>query len=335
MSVLGLDGSASALQMPDTGEADEEVLAALRAGASPETLALIDEVRHPSKPSWTSQVGLLALSLLLFVSIGLVQWSFAEIVLLVAVLLVHEGGHYLAMQAFGYRDVRMFFIPLFGAAVSGYGDEAPGHQRTLVALAGPLPGVLLGTALGFVNLVVGQPLLADLAKMFLFLNIFNLLPLLPLDGGHVMQVTLFGRNPKLEAGFQVVAAGCLLMLAVAWGAWLLGLLCVMMLLGVSRIVKIGRVVAQLRSAGEPIPAGALRNGPLHYLVRVVEEMDAVFVGETRPAVRRANLEAVLEKLGRRSPGAMATMALLAVYATTFVIALIGAVVVMAPRAPQP
>jgi hypothetical protein len=64
-------------------------------------------------------------------------------------------------------------------------------------------------------------------------------------------------------------------------------------------------------------------------------MDAVFVGESRPAVRRANLEAVLEKLGRRSPGAMATMALLAVYATTFVIALIGAVVVMAPRAPQP
>src|SRR5258706_5980780 len=41
------------------------------------------------------------------------------LLVLVGVLLFHELGHYLGMRAFGYGDVRMFFIPFFGAAVSG------------------------------------------------------------------------------------------------------------------------------------------------------------------------------------------------------------------------
>jgi len=147
-SMLGLEAM-TAVPSADSSEGSEEIWAALRSGASAETLAVLDELKHPPRHSWVSQLGVLGISLVLFVSLGLLQWSVAEIAVLLAVLLVHETGHYLTMLAFGYRDIRMFFIPLFGAAVSGSGANAPGYQRTLVALAGPVPGILLGLVLAF------------------------------------------------------------------------------------------------------------------------------------------------------------------------------------------
>lgn len=331
--MFGLDAAAFGIPETDTSEGSEEVLAALRGGASQETLALIDELKHPSKSSWVAQLGLLAVSLLLFVSLGLVAWSPAEVVLLVIVLFVHESGHYLAMRLFGYRDVKMFFIPLFGAAASGHGDNAPGSQRTLVALAGPIPGILLGVALASVYLVTGRPLVGDVAKMFLFLNGFNLLPVLPLDGGHVMQETVFGRSRWLEVAFQVVAAACLLLLAVSLSVPVLAVIGVLMLMGLPRLLKVGRVVNRLEHADEPLPAGSLREAPLAFLVRTVNEMDVEFGGEHRPKVRQALLEAVLEKLGRRPPGAGATLGLLVAYAASFIFALLGGILIIVKNMP--
>src|SRR5438067_1346578 len=48
--------------------------------------------------------------------------SALNIAMIVAVLLFHELGHYAGMRVFGYRDVRMFFVPFLGAAVSGRRD---------------------------------------------------------------------------------------------------------------------------------------------------------------------------------------------------------------------
>jgi hypothetical protein len=81
----------------------------------------------------------------------------------IAVLLVHESGHYVVMRAFGYRDLRMFFIPFVGAAVSGWSGKAHGYQRTLVALAGPVPGILLGLLLAVIFVLRGHPLVGHAA----------------------------------------------------------------------------------------------------------------------------------------------------------------------------
>ena len=51
-------------------------------------------------------------------------------------LLCHEAGHFLAMRRFGYKNVRLFFIPFFGAATAGVGTTAVGWQRVVVSLAG-------------------------------------------------------------------------------------------------------------------------------------------------------------------------------------------------------
>src|SRR5690348_9012590 len=58
---------------------------------------------------------------------------------LVAVVLFHEAGHALGMRWFGFRDVRMFFIPFFGAAVSGRPRGAAAWKDAVVSLLGPLP----------------------------------------------------------------------------------------------------------------------------------------------------------------------------------------------------
>ena len=65
-------------------------------------------------------------------------FTFADLLILILVLLVHEVGHYAGMRRFGYRNVQMFFIPLFGAAVSGHGIRASVTEHAAVLLLGPV-----------------------------------------------------------------------------------------------------------------------------------------------------------------------------------------------------
>src|SRR5688572_22222963 len=89
---------------------------------------------------WGKGLLLLVVSLVAFVVIGFAQWSSWEALsILVGVLFVHELGHFLAMRLFKYRNLRMFFIPFFGAAVTGRNYNVPGWKKVVVSLMGPLP----------------------------------------------------------------------------------------------------------------------------------------------------------------------------------------------------
>ena len=158
------------------------------------------------KGGWGSAILILLVSLLLFAGAGSRQWSWQYVVMLVPILLVHELGHYLAMRAFNYRNLRMFFIPFFGAAVSGRHYNVPGWKKVVVSLMGPVPGIVLGAIVGGAGLVLHQPWLVKLALVALILNGINLLPVLPLDGGWIFHTLLFSRHPLLDAGFRVLAA---------------------------------------------------------------------------------------------------------------------------------
>ena len=330
-SMFGL-GSSSTVPPTVAGASTEEVLSALRDGASQETLALIDELKNPPAPSWVSQLGVLAISLLLFTGAGLLEWSVRELVLVVVVLLVHETGHLLAMKALGYRDVRMFFIPFFGAAVSGSATQASGSRRTLVALAGPVPGLLLGVVLAFAYAATRGPVAGEAAKMFLLLNAFNLLPLLPLDGGHVLLETVFIRSRWLEAAFQLGAVIGLALLAVMLRAPIMGLLALLMLKGVSRILKIGTLAAGVRAtAAPPLPA-SITQAPLSLMVHIVDEVDTAF-GGLNAKDRTGVVRTVFERLHPNPPGAWATMALLAGYGAAFVAAFVGVMLIALGQPP--
>jgi Zn-dependent protease len=115
---------------------------------------------------------------------------------LLIVLLVHEMGHFLMMKLFQYQNVRMLFIPLMGAFVQGSKEEYSQKQSLLVAGAGPLPGVFIGILLIVLAGQYKAVWMVDLGLLFLFLNIINLIPLEPLDGGQLFKL-LIRKNQEL------------------------------------------------------------------------------------------------------------------------------------------
>ncbi len=121
---------------------------------------------------------------------------------LLAVLLIHELGHYLMMKRFGYENVRMLFIPLMGAFVHGSKPEYRQKESVLVIMAGPIPGIVIGVALWLIGIDMKIQWMVDAAFLSFVLNAINLIPLLPLDGGRLLNALFFERMEL----FQVVFA---------------------------------------------------------------------------------------------------------------------------------
>jgi len=111
-------------------------------------------------------------------------WQFA--VGFVLLLLVHEMGHVFQLRREGIEASAPMFIPFLGAVVAAksLGDDAAAEAR--VGLAGPI----LGTIGTLVPLVIwqatGEEFWQALTYVGFFINLFNLLPVLPLDGGRAM-----------------------------------------------------------------------------------------------------------------------------------------------------
>jgi Zn-dependent protease len=111
-------------------------------------------------------------------------WKFA--VGFVVLLFVHEMGHVIQLRREGVQASAPVFIPFLGAAVwaKSLGGNALAEAR--VGLAGPVLGSLGAAALVPVAHATGNDLFRALAFTGFFLNLFNLLPVVPLDGGRAM-----------------------------------------------------------------------------------------------------------------------------------------------------
>jgi Zn-dependent protease/tetratricopeptide (TPR) repeat protein len=153
--------------------------------------------------SRTWRVGILISSFVLFCVVYAHQFSLIKLVTFVTVLMLHEAGHVLAMRAFGYRDTTMLFIPWLGALATGKKENSSLSEKVWISLAGPLPGIVLGVFLSIV-FPSSNVFVRDLSIMLISLNLFNLLPIYPLDGGHVMNSLVFSRNPYLTVIFQSI-----------------------------------------------------------------------------------------------------------------------------------
>jgi Zn-dependent protease len=111
-------------------------------------------------------------------------WSFAAVFVLL--LLIHELGHVIQLRLEGIEASAPMFIPFLGAVVAAksLGENAAAEAR--VGLAGPILGSLAAALLIPVWLITGNDFWAALAFTGFFLNLFNLLPVVPLDGGRAM-----------------------------------------------------------------------------------------------------------------------------------------------------
>lgn len=136
--------------------------------------------------------------------------------MLIVLILIHEIGHVIAMKWVGIAVKGIYFVPFFGGVAVGddrYRSEA---ERGLVAIMGPAFS-LLTTALFLALTLQGtDPVMRELALMSAAINGFNLLPLMPLDGGHVAQALLSRFPPYATKVFNVAGliAGGLLALVI-------------------------------------------------------------------------------------------------------------------------
>ncbi|MEJ6776435.1 MAG: site-2 protease family protein [Crocinitomicaceae bacterium] len=176
---------------------------------SQEKPELID---HKPKTGLSLTVFSIALFVLVFIVVLGDELSF--IIFILTVLLVHESGHFIAMKVFKYENVRMLFVPLMGAFVQGSKKIYSQKQSFLVTVAGPFPGILIGVILMWCGTVFHSIWMMELSGLFLMLNVINLLPLDPLDGGQMFKL-FFRRNHEL---FLMIFAfiSSIFMIGVGW-----------------------------------------------------------------------------------------------------------------------
>ncbi len=111
-------------------------------------------------------------------------WAFAAGFVLL--LLVHEMGHVIALRREGIKASAPMFVPFLGAVISArsLGDNALAEAK--VGLAGPVLGSIGAAVCVAIWHATGNDLWRALAFTGFFLNLFNLLPVVPLDGGRAM-----------------------------------------------------------------------------------------------------------------------------------------------------
>jgi len=111
-------------------------------------------------------------------------WEFAAGFVLL--LFLHEMGHVIALRREGIKASTPMFIPFLGAAIfaKSLGDNALAEAR--VGLAGPILGTLAAAAVAVAGAITGSSFLLALAYVGFLINLFNLLPVVPLDGGRAM-----------------------------------------------------------------------------------------------------------------------------------------------------
>jgi Zn-dependent protease len=111
-------------------------------------------------------------------------WEFAAG--FVVLMFLHEMGHVIALRREGIKASTPMFIPFLGAAIfsKSLGDNALAEAR--VGLAGPILGSLAAATVAIVGAIVDSSFLLALAYVGFLLNLFNLLPVVPLDGGRAM-----------------------------------------------------------------------------------------------------------------------------------------------------
>ncbi len=168
------------------------------------------------EPKVKSSLAVTVFSIVLFVLVFLLFFGNEVnfIVYLLIVLIIHELGHYFAMKLFGYENVRMLFIPLMGAFVQGKKQEYSQRQSYIVTLSGPIPGLIIGTALFYLGLTYHWYWMVELSSLFILLNIVNLFPLDPLDGGQLFKLFVKRNTELFLMAFALISS--LLIIGLGW-----------------------------------------------------------------------------------------------------------------------
>lgn len=173
-------------------------------------------------------------------------------------VLVHELGHALTSQAFGYSPA-IHLAGLGGHTETHMAPDLAWYKRVAVVLAGPVAGALLGVLAGLVVMLFELPLMLEyLLGGLAFANfawaILNLIPVPPLDGSQITTTVLmrmFGRRGFLFAQIVGVAVGVgVTLLCFKFNLGFIAIL----IFGIGTIHSVRAAAAYLRGEDEGAPA---------------------------------------------------------------------------------
>ena len=104
---------------------------------------------------------------------------------LIVLLFVHEMGHVFEAKRQGLAVSVPIFIPFMGALITMKQMPRNAWREARLAIAGPILGSLGALALYIAGVAYNSPHLKGLAFLGFLINLFNLLPVIPLDGGRI------------------------------------------------------------------------------------------------------------------------------------------------------
>lgn len=205
-------------------------------------LCTADDLEHhapqtivPEKKSFSFMgFGLLALKLLKSVkvikaalvgaSVAAYSWMFSLpfALSLIACLVFHEYGHLRAMKYFGMKTKGIFLIPFVGGLAVGEDTVNTRWQDVVISIMGPTFGLFLSVLFLVLYWLTDEIFFAGLASFNAILNLFNLLPILPLDGGHILKSVTFSMHSKVGIVMCVLGAVLGVGLSYYFGLALLG-----------------------------------------------------------------------------------------------------------------
>src|SRR5918912_1067383 len=134
-----------------------------------------------------SKVGLTGVSMLVSVWAYAALWhlGWAAAIGFVVLLFVHEMGHWFVMRLKGVPASAPLFIPFLGAMIGMKGLPRSVKDEAEIGIAGPIAGTAGALACLGLGTLYGGRLWPLLALLGLYLHLFNMIPVSPLDGGRV------------------------------------------------------------------------------------------------------------------------------------------------------
>lgn len=299
-------------------------------GLSVKHRVLLKEIGQIENPSsgLAQKILVLVLTVGLFIQSQVITGSAEGLAAILIVLLVHEMGHLAAMKISGYANMRMFFIPFFGAAVSGTEVKPDAVKKALVSLMGPVPGILLGFLALVISARTGIVLFREYGNISLVINILNLLPFYPLDGGQFFDAVLFSRSPKLDIVFKIIGALGLALLAVALESVIIGIVSVLVLITIRFSSITARIATSMKKEGYAAPGTG--NVPEAFVVDVAGRLEKAFKSKSMSSKNMARQILAIWNRVRLAPPKKATAALFTVlYVFIFLGALLASIVISA------
>ncbi len=215
------------------------------------------------KAAQVVKVALMAASVAVYSVMFTLEFALA----LIGVLVFHEYGHLRAMKKCGLPTKGMYLIPFVGGLAVGDMPKTR-WQDVYISLMGPVFGLVMTVAFYIVYLVTDSHFAGLVASTSALLNLFNLIPVHPLDGGRVVKSLVFsGRNYLALVALLVISALCFVL------TWKLGLYFItfFIVLGVIDIIAGWRV--GLAEDIPPLTRYGIWFSVLWYLVVV-----AMFIG---------------------------------------------------------